>query len=94
MGSIFFPLIVAPFKMWLSQRRNKTPTVKELVHWYGYEHTCTKDVCPFLAYYLTEFDQQTLKNLNDLTISHVFTVYHIIMYFAVSYFGDICLYRQ
>ena len=50
-GEHIFPLIVAPFKTWFQLCLNILYHSFFFGH-IGYQHT--KDVCPFIAYYVTE----------------------------------------
>ena len=51
-GSIFLTLIVALFKVWFSQHGNRHYHSK-LVYQYRYQNT--KDVFPFIAFYVSDF---------------------------------------
>ena len=52
LGTIFFPLIVAPLKcVFLNEETDSTD--QKLVYRYRYHHI--KDVSPFIAYCVTEF---------------------------------------
>ena len=54
LGSIFFALIVAPLKCGFLKMWKRTLIVERLAYRYKYQHA--QDVCPFIAYCVTELE--------------------------------------